>query len=827
MRIDSSTIDLFVGALTKDPISWMRDVQWHANTKLVKEKTKLPYENESKPSSTPSSKTNTKQVSYGEDNVREFSRVIDVSKLAANIRKASESSPKITEVVVGQRESTKVENFEAPYTLSPVGASRVTIKNSSRRGPSRKRFDSDDSDISKIDAIGAVNIRPFSVHKNSVKESQDGILEPVGVQRALMKSNIRRAPSQKKFENPVDMPSMLESITVPGIQTYLTISDSDATSTSAEVEKTNIATVRKKSIKSSCADIETMRTEIGVKQGELVSNENAIKMVELEMKQRVETVKKCEFELSELEQRIYTKKLEVEREVFEIDDEIVKMRKLIMGISKKDVSDIWLSSIRPADSLRLTLEMICISIGERPQPLAWEAIKRVLRKDDFLSRVANIPPSFPPTIATKIREQYLRNKEMSASKVEKVSKFCAILRQWIVLLFRYFLLKLLIFYIRLNYFILSSFSRIVAVEKLIPHQEVISLLQSEAKICSQNLRVAKDIYLVADGKLNLLKSEQLSLKREIASLTQSIISIPGGDEILLQLQSSVSGFTNKGIDVASSSFSGGRLSSNQQDDVQRNEVQQIGSKSSKTSSSLEQEIPSVGFVSVSTVASRSPIAQIKFDDEKISRGLTSTEKSIRESSEVLLLAQEQASVQSSVQSSALLTNMQAEQKMKPPASSSFSSEIGQVRGPNTKLGFPRLNPKRNNSVLIRDDENNCMILVKRATGADIYPLIEKKVIALGVVAHFLKENAQISGGGAVFSASNAESSTDHQLTNKGLRKIPKPPPLPDTWPPSFIYGKADSSNPSRASGASPIAAALAFGSSSASTGPKTKQVLYF
>ena len=81
--------------------------------------------------------------------------------------------------------------------------------------------------------------------------------------------------------------------------------------------------------------------------------------------------------------------------------------------------------------IRLTLEMVSMLLGERPAPLAWEAIKNLLRRDDFLSRVSVADPfASNPKLAARVESEYISSSELSPAKLAKVPRVCSVLYDW-------------------------------------------------------------------------------------------------------------------------------------------------------------------------------------------------------------------------------------------------------------------------------------------------------------------------------------------------------------------------------------------------------------
>jgi dynein heavy chain 1, cytosolic len=81
--------------------------------------------------------------------------------------------------------------------------------------------------------------------------------------------------------------------------------------------------------------------------------------------------------------------------------------------------------------VRLTLEAVVILLGEKQTE--WNEIRKILRREDFISTVVNFTPeNITGRQIKEITETYLKNEEFDYENVNRASKACGPLHKWIV-----------------------------------------------------------------------------------------------------------------------------------------------------------------------------------------------------------------------------------------------------------------------------------------------------------------------------------------------------------------------------------------------------------
>lgn len=86
--------------------------------------------------------------------------------------------------------------------------------------------------------------------------------------------------------------------------------------------------------------------------------------------------------------------------------------------------------VRPPNPVRITLEAVMILLGEKA--MEWNDIRKAIQKSDFISTVVNFEPeSVTPKMVKTITDNYLKLEEFDYENVNRASKACGPLCQWV------------------------------------------------------------------------------------------------------------------------------------------------------------------------------------------------------------------------------------------------------------------------------------------------------------------------------------------------------------------------------------------------------------
>ena len=139
-------------------------------------------------------------------------------------------------------------------------------------------------------------------------------------------------------------------------------------------------------------------------------------------------------ELDRQNAAIAERRKEVESELAEAEPALVAAQGAVKSIKKAQLDEVR-ALARPPNPVRLTLEavMILLNEGKAAQGGEWNDVRRVIRREDFISTVVNFDPeSITPQQIRTIEEGYCTLEEFEHENVNRASKACGPLQTWVV-----------------------------------------------------------------------------------------------------------------------------------------------------------------------------------------------------------------------------------------------------------------------------------------------------------------------------------------------------------------------------------------------------------
>jgi dynein heavy chain 1 len=163
---------------------------------------------------------------------------------------------------------------------------------------------------------------------------------------------------------------------------------------------------------------------------DLEANQKLSQMVEKqnEAEQRKVIAESLTVELQQQNEEIRIRKETVERELSEAEPALISAKQSVQNIRKSQLDEVR-ALARPPKAVQLTMEMVCVMIGETN--IDWAEIRKVIRRDDFIATVVNFDPlSLTPKQIKNVQDSYLSNSEVDYAAVDRASKACGPLYQW-------------------------------------------------------------------------------------------------------------------------------------------------------------------------------------------------------------------------------------------------------------------------------------------------------------------------------------------------------------------------------------------------------------
>jgi len=132
-------------------------------------------------------------------------------------------------------------------------------------------------------------------------------------------------------------------------------------------------------------------------------------------------------ELNKQNEEIRIRKETVQNELSEAEPALQSAKQNVQNIHKTQLDEVRALE-HPPFAVQLTMEMVSNMIGEKSTDLT--EIRKVIRRDDFISIVVNFDPlTLTPKQIKKVQE-YLSNPELDHASVDRASKACGPLHIW-------------------------------------------------------------------------------------------------------------------------------------------------------------------------------------------------------------------------------------------------------------------------------------------------------------------------------------------------------------------------------------------------------------
>lgn len=183
--------------------------------------------------------------------------------------------------------------------------------------------------------------------------------------------------------------------------------------------------------------VEDMRKSLAIKRAELEAknteaNEKLKKMVadqqEAEKKKSasVELQKAIDKQTVQIEER---RKIVME-DLSKAEPAVIEAQQSVSSIKKQHLTEVR-SMGNPPEAVKMAMESVCILLGHKVD--SWKTVQTVLRRDDFISSIVNYDTDkLIESIRRKINDDFLVNPNYNFESVNRASKACGPLVQWVI-----------------------------------------------------------------------------------------------------------------------------------------------------------------------------------------------------------------------------------------------------------------------------------------------------------------------------------------------------------------------------------------------------------
>ncbi|KAK5456057.1 dynein heavy chain [Exophiala xenobiotica] len=178
------------------------------------------------------------------------------------------------------------------------------------------------------------------------------------------------------------------------------------------------------------ASLDQKKQQLELKDAE--ANEKLQRMVadQQEAEQRKTSSLEVQTALEEQEKEIASRKEIVLNDLAKAEPAVIEAQRSVSNIKRQHLTEVR-SMANPPAGVKLALESVCTLLGHKVD--SWKSIQAVVRKDDFIANIVNYDNEehMTPPLRQKMRHDYLSNDDFTFEKVNRASKACGPLVQWV------------------------------------------------------------------------------------------------------------------------------------------------------------------------------------------------------------------------------------------------------------------------------------------------------------------------------------------------------------------------------------------------------------
>ena len=167
-----------------------------------------------------------------------------------------------------------------------------------------------------------------------------------------------------------------------------------------------------------------------LKRKDAEANEKLTQMVEKqnEAENRKAIAEKLTIELQTQNEQIRLRREAVEAELSVAEPALLSAKQSVQNIKKSHLDEVR-SLLKPPNAVKLTMEMVNVMIGESFND--WNDVRKIIRKEDFISTVVNFDPlSLTAKQIKAVEETYMNADGFDYASVDRASKACGPLYNW-------------------------------------------------------------------------------------------------------------------------------------------------------------------------------------------------------------------------------------------------------------------------------------------------------------------------------------------------------------------------------------------------------------
>lgn len=183
--------------------------------------------------------------------------------------------------------------------------------------------------------------------------------------------------------------------------------------------------------------VSELRASLAEKQKQLErtnteANEKLLQMVADQKETEQKRIASLEIQtsLDQQEQEIADRTTVVLEDLAKAEPAVEEARRSVSNIKKQHLTEVR-SMLNPPEPVKLAMESVCSLLGNRVD--GWKSVQAVIRKDDFIASIVNYDNERQMTrqLRHKMQTEYLSNPSFTFEIVNRASKACGPLVQWV------------------------------------------------------------------------------------------------------------------------------------------------------------------------------------------------------------------------------------------------------------------------------------------------------------------------------------------------------------------------------------------------------------
>jgi dynein heavy chain 1 len=183
--------------------------------------------------------------------------------------------------------------------------------------------------------------------------------------------------------------------------------------------------------------VRDLRASLAEKKGQLErkdaeANEKLQRMVadQREAEQRKTTSLEIQVALEKQEAEVAQRRELVLNDLARAEPAVIEAQKSVQNIKRQHLTEVR-SMGNPPQGVKLALDSVCTLLGHKID--SWKSIQAIVRKDDFIASIVHYDNEKQMTknLRIRMRNEFLSNEDFTYEKVNRASKACGPLVQWV------------------------------------------------------------------------------------------------------------------------------------------------------------------------------------------------------------------------------------------------------------------------------------------------------------------------------------------------------------------------------------------------------------